>query len=107
MGKVDTKESGIGFDVRVVSTEASRTLIWAMKVKAVRDGLEFIRGSARQQELKQRGQKQGRRRKQHWWPLVCVLELMPTDVGHAARSTSGRNRKNQDYCDEDTCETCF
>ena len=42
MGKVDTKESGIGFDVRVVSTEASRTLIWAMK--AVRDGLEFIRG---------------------------------------------------------------
>ena len=44
MGKVDTKESGIGFDVRVVSTEASRTLIWAMKVKAVRDGLEFVRG---------------------------------------------------------------
>ena len=39
MGKVDTKESGIGFGVRVVSTEASRTLIWAMKVKAVRPGI--------------------------------------------------------------------
>ena len=59
-------------------------------------------GSARQQELKQRGQKQGLRREQqgrrwmqHWWPIFCVIELMPTDMGHSAGNTRGIDWKSQ------------